>query len=98
MAVAGLDGAQPPQSYVLIALLSRRASASAPSAVWLSMVLARHLVIFARRPRFGIGKSRLAAGAGSGTAWRFQRVMLLTLLQRLGRDPRWTTWLAVPPD
>lgn len=61
-------------------------------------MLVRHLIIFARYPRFGVGKSRLAAGAGWGTALRFQRVMLATLLQRLGNDPRWSTWLAVTPD
>ena len=64
----------------------------------MSMVLARHLVIFTRYPRFGVGKRRLAAGAGSGAALRFQRVMLSIQLVRLSRDPRWTTWLAVTPD
>ena len=62
------------------------------------MALARHLVIFARYPRFGTGKSRLAAGAGPGVALRFQRVMLSTLLRRLSGDLRWRTWLAVTPD
>lgn len=62
------------------------------------MALTRHLVIFTRHPRFGTGKSRLAAGAGQGVALRFQRVMLSMLLLRLSRDPRWTTWLAVTPD
>ncbi len=58
----------------------------------------RHLVIFARRPELGVGKRRLARGAGELTAWRFQRVMLAGLLRRLAPDPRWTTWLAVTPD
>jgi rSAM/selenodomain-associated transferase 1 len=58
----------------------------------------RHLVIFARRPQLGVGKRRLARGAGALTAWRFQRLMLVRLLRRLGPDPRWTTWLAVTPD
>jgi hypothetical protein len=58
----------------------------------------RHLVIFARRPQLGVGKRRLARGAGTLTAWRFQRLMLARLLRRLGPDPRWTTWLAVTPD
>lgn len=58
----------------------------------------RHLVIFARRPQVGRGKRRLARGAGEIAAWRFQRLMLARLLRRLGRDPRWTTWLAVTPD
>ncbi|MBK1668522.1 hypothetical protein CKO28_10810 [Rhodovibrio sodomensis] len=58
----------------------------------------RHLVIFARRPQVGVGKRRLARGAGDLTAWRFQRLMLARLLRRLAPDPRWTTWLAVTPD
>ena len=62
------------------------------------MALTRHLLIFTRYPRFGTGKSRLAAGAGPGVTLRFQRVMLSMLLLRLSRDPRWTTWLAVTPD
>jgi hypothetical protein len=62
------------------------------------MPLARHLVIFARCPRLGVGKRRLAAGIGPVQALRFQRVMLFATLRRLGTDPRWTTWLAVTPD
>jgi len=62
------------------------------------MACPRHLVIFVRRPQIGVGKRRLARGAGDLTAWRFQRVMLARLLRRLAPDPRWTTWLAVTPD
>ena len=58
----------------------------------------RHLVIFARKPQLGLGKRRLARGAGDLAAWRFQRLQLARLLRRLGPDPRWTTWLAVTPD
>jgi rSAM/selenodomain-associated transferase 1 len=57
-----------------------------------------HLVIFARRPAWGVGKRRLAAGAGEAAAWRFQRFMLADLTRRLGRDRRWRTWLCVTPD
>ncbi len=57
-----------------------------------------HLVIFARRPAWGVGKRRLAAGAGEAAAWRFQRFMLADLTRRLGRDRRWRTWLAITPD
>lgn len=62
------------------------------------MPFVRHLVIFTRYPAFGTGKTRLAAGAGRALAWRFQRVTLALMLRRLGRNPRWTTWLAVTPD
>jgi rSAM/selenodomain-associated transferase 1 len=58
----------------------------------------RHLVVLLRRPQVGVGKRRLARGAGELAAWRFQRAMLTRLLARLARDPRWTTWLAVTPD
>ncbi len=58
----------------------------------------RHLVIFARLPRLGTGKRRLAADIGPVAALRFQRSALAATLRRLGRDPRWRTWLAVTPD
>ncbi|MGD9710772.1 MAG: TIGR04282 family arsenosugar biosynthesis glycosyltransferase [Thermomicrobiales bacterium] len=58
----------------------------------------RHLVIFTRYPRLGTGKRRLAAQIGAVQALRFQRVSLTLTLQRLGRDDRWNTWLAVTPD
>jgi glycosyltransferase A (GT-A) superfamily protein (DUF2064 family) len=59
---------------------------------------ARHLVIVARRPRYGVGKRRLAAQVGNMAAWRFQRSALAALMRELAQDPRWTTWLAVTPD
>lgn len=62
------------------------------------MRYARHLVIFARLPRLGRGKRRLARDIGAIEALRFQRVMLGKLLRRLGRDPRWSTWLGITPD
>lgn len=58
----------------------------------------RHLVIFARFPRLGAGKRRLAAGIGDVGAVGFQRVRLAILMQRFSRDPRWCLWLAVTPD
>lgn len=62
------------------------------------MTVPRHLVIFARFPQAGAGKRRLANGIGVVQALRFQRVRLAVLINRHGRDPRWTTWLAVTPD
>lgn len=58
----------------------------------------RHLVIFTRRPRYGLGKRRLAAEVGELAAWRFQRFSLERLTRRLTGDPRWTSWLALTPD
>lgn len=58
----------------------------------------RNLVIFARRPAYGVGKRRLAAEVGELAALRFQRHALAVLLRELCRDPRWKTWVAVTPD
>ncbi len=53
------------------------------------------LVIFAKAPRLGRVKSRLAADIGRVAAWRFQKLALERTLRRLARDPRWECWLAV---
>ena len=57
-----------------------------------------HLVIFARAPRRGAVKRRLAADIGAGPALAFYRRTLHDVVWRLGGDPRWRTWLAVTPD
>ncbi len=57
-----------------------------------------HLVIFAKAPRIGRVKSRLAAGIGPVGAWAFQRNQLKHLTRRLSLDPRWCCWLAAAPD
>jgi rSAM/selenodomain-associated transferase 1 len=56
---------------------------------------ARHLVVMAKQPRLGRVKTRLGREIGATEATRIYRVMLYGLLRRLGRDPRWQTWLAV---
>jgi uncharacterized protein len=61
-------------------------------------MIRRHLVLFARTPRLGAGKRRLARGIGDIAALRFERAMLGLLLRRLGRDRRWHLRLAVTPD
>ena len=58
----------------------------------------RHLVIFARSPRRGAVKRRLAADIGDGAALAFYRQTLNDVTRRLGADPRWRTWLSVTPD
>jgi uncharacterized protein len=58
----------------------------------------RHLVLFARRPRLGQGKRRLAREIGDVAALRFERAMIALLGRRLGRDRRWRLRLAVTPD
>jgi rSAM/selenodomain-associated transferase 1 len=54
--------------------------------------------VFARAPRLGTGKRRLAAGVGAVAALRFQRVTLCVTLRRLHRDRRFRTVLAITPD
>lgn len=57
-----------------------------------------HVVIFAKAPRIGTVKRRLAAGIGQLEAWRCYREMTRHLIDRLAREPRWCLWLAVTPD
>ncbi len=57
----------------------------------------RHLVVFARQPRLGRVKTRLARDVGAVAAWAFHRRMVDGVTRRLG-DPRWRRWLAVTPD
>lgn len=56
------------------------------------------LVIFAKEPRMGRAKTRLARDIGIVGAWRFYRNALFSLPRKLGRDPRWDTVLSVAPD
>ena len=56
------------------------------------------LILFARAPRLGTVKRRLAREAGDAAALRFHRAMLRALARGLGRDRRWRTVLAVTPD
>jgi uncharacterized protein len=58
----------------------------------------RHLVVFAKAPRLGQVKSRLAAGIGALAALRFYRETTARVLRRLSRDPRWRTLVAVTPS
>lgn len=60
--------------------------------------MARALVlIFAKAPRMGLGKTRLARGIGVARAWRLNRSMQALTL-RVATDPRWDTVLCVAPD
>jgi uncharacterized protein len=61
-------------------------------------LIRRHLVLFVRAPRYGIGKRRLARDIGDAAALRFERAMLARLLRLLGPDRRWRLRLAVTPD
>jgi uncharacterized protein len=57
-----------------------------------------YLVLFARAPRLGVGKRRLARDVGDLAALRFERAMLARLQRRLARDRRWRLRLAASPD
>ena len=58
----------------------------------------RTLVVFARQPRLGAVKARLAAGIGASAALAFYRRTLASTLRRVARDARWRTVLAATPD
>ena len=58
----------------------------------------RHLVIFARAPRRGAVKTRLARDVGRAAAWRFHRDRVRDLPRRLAGAGRWRCRLAVTPD
>jgi len=57
-----------------------------------------HLVIFAKEPRIGRVKTRLARQIGPVAAWRFYKDMLATIPKRLQKKGPWQTWLAISPD
>lgn len=58
----------------------------------------RHLVIFAKQPRAGAVKTRLAAAIGAARATQIYRQLLDHTLRQTTNDPRWTCWLALSPD
>ncbi len=62
------------------------------------MSLKNHLVVFAKAPRIGQTKTRLARDIGSVAAWAFARLSLDAVVRPLASDPRWRCWLAVTPD
>jgi uncharacterized protein len=55
------------------------------------------LLIFAKAPRMGMSKTRLAAGIGVARAWRVKRA-LDAYTCRVAQGGVWTTTLAVAPD
>lgn len=56
------------------------------------------MIIFARAPAIGVGKTRLARDVGRVEAWRAYRAMSEPLVRRLARDPRWRTVVRMAPD
>ncbi len=58
----------------------------------------KHLIIFTRTAKLGAVKRRLAAEIGALAALRFHLAMQAQLMQRIGNDRRWQTWIAATPD
>ena len=58
----------------------------------------KQVVIFAKAPKLGAVKTRLAAGIGAVEACRLYRLWSAAVIRRIARDPRWQTALAVSPD
>ena len=56
------------------------------------------VIVFARAPRYGAVKTRLARDIGAADTLRFYRTALRDLIRRIGHDPRWETRLCVTPD
>jgi rSAM/selenodomain-associated transferase 1 len=56
------------------------------------------IVVFARAPRLGTVKRRLAAVIGARAALRFHRQVLLQLVRGLAVDSRFRTIVAITPD
>jgi rSAM/selenodomain-associated transferase 1 len=56
------------------------------------------VLVFARAPRLGAVKRRLARGIGAMPALRFYRSQLARILRELSRDGRWHCVVAVTPD
>ena len=55
------------------------------------------VILFARAPRLGAVKRRLARGIGARAALRFYRATLAATARPIARDRRWRTSLAVTP-
>ncbi|MEM9739644.1 MAG: TIGR04282 family arsenosugar biosynthesis glycosyltransferase [Pseudomonadota bacterium] len=55
------------------------------------------VLIFAKSPRIGLAKTRLARGVGKAQAQRLARMCFSRTL-RAARDPRWNTILYAAPD
>lgn len=55
------------------------------------------LLVMAKTPRLGHGKTRLASSIGAAAALRINRALQARVLRRC-RDPRWRTVLVVAPD
>ena len=58
----------------------------------------KQVVIFAKAPKLGTVKTRLAAGIGAVEACRLYRLWSAQVIRRISWDSRWQTSIAVSPD
>jgi uncharacterized protein len=65
--------------------------------VQIAMVNKPTLIIFAKAPRMGLSKTRLAAGIGVARAWRVKRALDGLTCRVASRGQAWRTLLAVAP-
>lgn len=56
------------------------------------------VIVFARAPRLGAVKQRLARDIGDRAALRFHRTLLNRIVRLLTADPRFRTFVAITPD
>lgn len=56
------------------------------------------VILFARVPRLGAVKRRLAAGIGDRLAYQFHKKLLFQLIRQLAHEQRFQTVLALTPD
>jgi hypothetical protein len=104
MAAGWLVCAFSPQPVLPVPLVCRRRTGTdrsllcTPALIGFAETMHRPVVIiFARAPRLGAVKRRLAAGIGARGALRFYRAMLAATAWPIARDSRWRTILAITP-
>jgi uncharacterized protein len=56
------------------------------------------LIVMAKAPRVGVGKTRLGVDLGRAEAWRINRALQAHTLRAVAHDRRWRTILCVTPD
>ena len=94
----GTPGLAPPlgaQSFLSRAVFRRCAAANHCQVIRMK---GDTVFVFARAPRLGTVKRRLAAGIGARAALRFHAATLARLLRALAADRRFATMLAITPD
>jgi rSAM/selenodomain-associated transferase 1 len=58
----------------------------------------KNVIVMVKAPVAGLVKTRLASSIGSIEAVRFYRSVMSRVVNRVSRDHRWRTYLAIAPD